>query len=191
MTRVMTILPLVAAFALPAAAQQTEWPTFQGDLKAQKYARSTQITPQNVGQLEKAWELHTGDVSDGSGDIPGTVWSATPILANDMLYVGTPFYRILAVRPDTGKVEWTYDPQTELKALTQPELKNRGVAYWQADEIQVRSPRKCPPIGRPATAAPAPAASGSISARWMRACMPWTPRPAGCARISAMPGSWM
>ena len=134
MTRVMTILPLVAAFALPAAAQQTEWPTFQGDLKAQKYARSTQITPQNVGQLEKAWELHTGDVSDGSGDIPGTVWSATPILANDMLYVGTPFYRILAVRPDTGKIEWTYDPQTELKALTQPELKNRGVAYWQASD---------------------------------------------------------
>ena len=134
MTRVMTILPLVAAFALPSAAQQTEWPTFQGDLKAQKYARSTQITPQNVGQLEKAWELHTGDVSDGSGDIPGTVWSATPILANDMLYVGTPFYRILAVRPDTGKVEWTYDPQTELKALTQPELKNRGVAYWQASD---------------------------------------------------------
>lgn len=58
---------------------------------AQKYACSTQITPENVGQLEKVWELHTGDVSDGKGDIPGTVWSATPIVANDTVYIGTPF----------------------------------------------------------------------------------------------------
>ena len=127
-TAILTVL------AAPAVAQQTEWPTFNGDLAAQKYSKSDQITPENVGKLEKVWQIQTGDVSDGSGDLPGTVWSATPILANDTLYLGTPFYRILAVEPDTGVIKWTYDPDTVLEALSQPELKNRGVAYWQASD---------------------------------------------------------
>ncbi len=89
------ILPALILLAPAAHAQQTEWTGFHGNGMAQKYSASTQITPENVGDLEMAWEIHTGDVSDGSGDISGTVWSATPILANDLLYVGTPFYRIL------------------------------------------------------------------------------------------------
>ena len=44
----------------------------------------------------------------------------------------TPFYRIFALEPDTGKVKWTYDTKSALKAETQPDLKTRGVAYWQA-----------------------------------------------------------
>ena len=104
------ILPALILLAPAAHAQQTEWTGFHGNGMAQKYSASTQITPENVGDLEMAWEIHTGDVSDGSGDIPGTVWSATPILANDLLYVGTPFYRILAVHPDTGEIAWTYEP---------------------------------------------------------------------------------
>ncbi|WP_022707091.1 pyrroloquinoline quinone-dependent dehydrogenase [Paracoccus zeaxanthinifaciens] len=130
----MTALP-AAALSPAAMAQQTEWTAFHGNGMAQKYSASTQITPENVGQLEKVWEVHTGDVSDGSGDLPGTVWSATPILANDLLYIGTPFYRILAVEPDTGEIVWTYEPDsTVLEPLTQPELKNRGVTYWQDPE---------------------------------------------------------
>lgn len=124
-------LGLSVPAALPMHAQQAGWPGFHGDPMAQKFSRSGQITPQNVGRLEKVWELHTGDMSNGKGDIPGTVWSATPIVANDTVYVGTPFYRVLAVEPDTGRVKWIYDPKTELKALSQPELKNRGVTYWQ------------------------------------------------------------
>ena len=46
--------------------------------------------------------------------------------------MSTPFYRILALAPDTGKLKWTFDPHAALKALTQPDLKTRGVAYWQA-----------------------------------------------------------
>ncbi|WAP67900.1 outer membrane protein assembly factor BamB family protein [Jiella pelagia] len=112
------------------------WATFNGDLKAQKYSPADQITPENVEDLEKVWEYHTGDVSDGSGDIPTTVWSATPLFVNDTLYVGTPFYRIIALEPDTGKEKWSFDPDARLEALTQPAMKNRGVAYWQAEDPQ-------------------------------------------------------
>ncbi len=116
------------------AGAQGQWNTFNGNLSAQKYSALEAITPENVGSLEKAWELHTGDVADGSGDLPKTVWSATPLFANDTVYIGTPFYRILALEPDTGKIKWSYDPETVLEALTQPALKNRGVAYWEAAE---------------------------------------------------------
>ena len=50
----------------------------------------------------------------------------------------TPFYRIFALAPDTGKVKWTFDSNSPLKAHTQGDLKTRGVAYWQA------SPRRRP-----------------------------------------------
>src|SRR6185312_713258 len=89
-------------------AQYAGWYTFNGDLMDQKYSDADQITPQNVGRLRKAWEVHTGDVSDGSGDIPLTDWSATPLFVNDTVYVSTPFYRVFAIEPDTGKVKWIY-----------------------------------------------------------------------------------
>ena len=60
---------------------------------------------------------------------------ATVRLDNDTLYLGTPFYRIFALEPDTGKIKWTYDTKAALEALTQPDLKNRGVAYWQTEAI--------------------------------------------------------
>jgi quinoprotein glucose dehydrogenase len=108
------------------------WYTFNGDLMDQKYADVDQITPQNVARLQKAWEMHTGDVSDGSGKVPVSDWSATPIFVNDTVYVGTPFYRIFALAPDTGKVKWSFDTHAKLEAPTQPDMKSRGVAYWQA-----------------------------------------------------------
>lgn len=132
-----------------ASAQDGTWGTFNGNLKAQKYSTLTQITPDNVGDLAVAWRTHTGDVSSGgptsdlihmrpdlAADVPKklapTVWSATPLFINETVYLGTPFYRIFALEPDTGKVKWTYDSKAVLEALTQPDLKNRGVAYWQA-----------------------------------------------------------
>ncbi|HCM9112523.1 TPA: pyrroloquinoline quinone-dependent dehydrogenase [Enterobacter hormaechei subsp. steigerwaltii] len=118
--------------ATPLVTGTATWDSFHGQLNAQKYSPLTQITADNVGKLTKVWEFHTGDVSDGKGDTPATVWSATPIFANDTLYIGTPFDRLIALDPGTGKEKWHYDTKSSRKALTQPVLKNRGVSYWQA-----------------------------------------------------------
>ncbi|HAV1694911.1 TPA: pyrroloquinoline quinone-dependent dehydrogenase [Enterobacter hormaechei subsp. steigerwaltii] len=118
--------------AMPLVTGTATWDSFHGQLNAQKYSPLTQITADNVGKLTKVWEFHTGDVSDGKGDTPATVWSATPIFANDTLYIGTPFDRLIALDPGTGKEKWHYDTKSSRKALTQPVLKNRGVSYWQA-----------------------------------------------------------
>lgn len=114
--------------------EEATWDSFHGQLNAQKYSPLDQINADNVSELEKVWEVHTGDVADGSGELPATVWSATPIFANDTLYLGTPFYRILALDPANGEEKWSFDTQSSLEALTQPALKNRGVAYWQSDD---------------------------------------------------------
>jgi len=127
-------LALTLASATAAMAQDGTWPTYNGDLAAQKFSPLTEITPENVASLVPAWTLHTGDVSDGvhrpsrmhgpvaaEGTVPPTVWSATPLFVNDTLYLGTPFYRIFAVEPDTGQVKWTYDSHAVLEALTQPD----------------------------------------------------------------------
>ncbi len=136
-------LSLAVLLSLPATAalaQDQTWSTFNGDLRAQKYSTEAQITPQNVKDLRVAWQLHTGDVSDGKADRPASDWSATPLFVNDTLYLGTPFYRVFALEPDTGKIKWTYDTKAPLKAETQPDLKTRGVAYWQAEAPQAGRP---------------------------------------------------
>ena len=118
--------------ATASHADQPVWGTFNGDLAATKFADATTFTPEKITGLERAWQVRTGDVSDGSGELPETVWSATPIYANGILYLGTPFYRILALDPDTGAERWSYNTNSTLEALTQPALKNRGVAYWES-----------------------------------------------------------
>lgn len=126
--------PTRAASDARLPAPRTEWTGFHGQLSAQKYSPLDQINRDNVDQLELAFRIETGDVSDGSGDRPASVWSATPIYANETLYLGTPFYRVLALDPATGEERWSFDSQSTLEALTQPALKNRGVSYWEADE---------------------------------------------------------
>ncbi|OYX25719.1 MAG: pyrroloquinoline quinone-dependent dehydrogenase [Rhodobacterales bacterium 32-66-7] len=130
--KLFSLTATLATLATPALSDQPVWDTFNGTLAATKFADAESLTPESISRLERAWEVRTGDVSDGSGDLPETVWSATPIYANETLYLGTPFYRILALDPATGAERWRYDTESTLEALTQPALKNRGVAYWES-----------------------------------------------------------
>ena len=132
MKSIAYLVAMVFVAAAPAFADQRVWGTFNGNLAATKFSDAASLTPESIPALERAWEVRTGDVSGGSGDVPATVWSATPIYANETLYLGTPFYRILALDPATGAERWSYDTKSTLEALTQPALKNRGVAYWDS-----------------------------------------------------------
>src|SRR4051794_4274205 len=76
-----------------AASHGEVWDAFGGNQKAQKYSSATQITPDNVKNLKRAWSIHTGDVSSGERS---TTWGATPLFVNNTVYAGTPWYRIVA-----------------------------------------------------------------------------------------------
>ncbi len=100
-------LGVVVGAPISALSDQPTWHALNGDLAGTKVADVDSFNPDSAANLERAWEVLTGDVSDGSGDLPETVWSATPIHANSTLYLGTPFYRILALDAATGAELWS------------------------------------------------------------------------------------
>ena len=71
------------ALAVPAFAGSQAvgdgWPSYGGDAGGTRYSLAKDITRDNVAQLRQAWEYHTGDVSDGKGDVSATSFQATPI----------------------------------------------------------------------------------------------------------------
>jgi len=110
----------------------TEWPSYGGDPGGQRFASLGEITRENVGRLEIAWTFHTGDVSDGKGEIPSeTAFEATPILVGGLLYVCSPFNRVFAIDPQTGAQRWSFDPEIDLTGRYANQLICRGVAHWR------------------------------------------------------------
>ena len=108
-----------------------DWPYYGRDQEGTRYAPLDQINRGNVGYLEKTWEYHTGDFSDGSDGRPKTTFQATPILVDGVLYLATVYGRVIALNPETGAEIWTYDPEVD-PTVDRGEFANRGVTYWQA-----------------------------------------------------------
>ena len=110
-------IPMALLLVIGAAPQRktdTDWPSFGRDPGAQRYSPLTQITPQNVSQLQPAWSFDTGVAN----------LQVTPIVIDGLMYLsgGT---SVFALDPETGKEIWRYDPKSKVA--------RRGVAYWPGD----------------------------------------------------------
>jgi quinoprotein glucose dehydrogenase len=114
----------------PAGATKNDWPYYGHDAGGSRYSPLTQINRENVKNLKVAWVFHTGDISDGSGRPKRSGLETTPILVDGILYLTTPFNRVFAVNPETGKQLWVFDPMIELAGDYGDGLINRGVATW-------------------------------------------------------------
>jgi quinoprotein glucose dehydrogenase len=108
---------LVAALMLPAA------------FAADRYSPLKQITRENVGRLKPAWTYHTGALQPVTALNQKAAFEATPILVDGMLYLATPFNRVVALDPGTGAERWGYDPQVSRKH-DYSEVTSRGVSAW-------------------------------------------------------------
>lgn len=128
---------------IDATADNTStWPAYGGD-GARHFAASGDITPDNVKKLAKVWELHTGDVADGKGAYGATsAFEVTPILQEGILYLCTPFNRVLAVNPATGEEIWSYDPKVDLTGRFSNQLVCRGVSWWR-DPVSTEESGAC------------------------------------------------
>jgi quinoprotein glucose dehydrogenase len=113
-----------------AGATKSDWPYYGHDAGGTRYSPLTQINRENVKNLKVAWVFHTGDISDGSGRPKRSGLETTPILVDGILYLTTPFNRVFAVNPETGKQLWVFDPMIELAGDYGDGLINRGVATW-------------------------------------------------------------
>jgi quinoprotein glucose dehydrogenase len=121
-------VPLSAAE--PADGGIADWPYYGGDAGGSRYSPLRQISKSNVAELKVAWEYHTGDVSDGSDNRRKSEFEATPIVADGTMYVSTPFNRVVALDPETGREKWSFDPKIDLHAPYSEGLVNRGVTLW-------------------------------------------------------------
>lgn len=146
MQQMRRFLPLVAAVlvaALPVAHAQRpryEWPVYGGDPGATRYAPIDDINRENVGTLQVAWTWKPAERAlPEFGTQPGT-FQNTPLMIDDVLYLSTPYNRVVALDARTGRELWRYDPEP-FKDGQPPNgtgFVHRGVAAWRDESGQLR-----------------------------------------------------
>src|SRR6516164_3176109 len=114
----------------------TEWPTFGHDSGDMRYSPLTQITPANVGTLHVAWVYHLKPVDyvapagRGRGGGGGSGFQAsegTPLVADGLMYISSPYGRVVALDATTGKEVWVYKLPSGSPAT-------RGVEFFEGDQ---------------------------------------------------------
>ncbi len=129
-------------FGLAQAPAQAEWPHVASSIAGGHYSDLTDITPENVNDLELAWEHRSGDFNEGGnfrhGIDPdgGRIQSGlqvTPIMFDDRVYYCTPYNRVFAIDPETGEEIWVFDP--EIKLSDHPFPRCRGVSSYVSSSI--------------------------------------------------------
>lgn len=106
------------------------WDYYGGDPGGSRYSLNRQINRENVQRLRVAWTHRTGDVSTGESGMRESKFETTPILFNNTLYASTPFNRVIALDPATGRLKWVFDPAINLKTRYSESLVSRGVTAW-------------------------------------------------------------
>ena len=101
----------------------SDWRTAGHDAGNSRYSQLDQINRQNVSRLRAAWVYQSGDIPSGAhAEI-----QATPIVIDGTLYTTTPALAVVALRADSGKLLWRFDP---FASRAREWHANRGVAYW-------------------------------------------------------------
>jgi quinoprotein glucose dehydrogenase len=120
----------IAQAMLGTPHAQEDWPCYGHDPGGMRFSPLTDINRGNVSQLKAAWVFHTGDISDGGGHRSRSGFETTPLMVDGVLYLTTPFNRVIALKPEKGTQLWAFDPKIELAGDYGDGLINRGVATW-------------------------------------------------------------
>ncbi len=126
----MRCLSLLLLFACAsAAASDAGWSAYGHDPGGTRYSPLKQVDVRNVSRLQAAWTYHTGALEPVTDLNRKAAFEATPILIEGILYLTTPFNKVIALDPGTGAEKWTYDPHVDREA-DYSEVSSRGVAAW-------------------------------------------------------------
>ncbi|UYY76299.1 membrane-bound PQQ-dependent dehydrogenase, glucose/quinate/shikimate family [Sphingomonas sp. R1] len=117
----------VAPASVLGGTPREDWNAYGRSWRGDRWSPIDQITPANVGRLEKAWEFHTGDLKTGA-DPDEFTYEVTPIKVGDRVYLCSPHNIVFALDAETGQQVWRYDPQIRASQDMQ-HLTCRGVSY--------------------------------------------------------------
>jgi glucose dehydrogenase len=113
-------LALACALGAGAAAlAQSDWKTYGNDPGHTRFSTLTQITPQNVTRLTRAWEFDT--------KTSGLKWQNTPVVINNIMYITLQNGGVVALEPETGRELWRFETPVRGRSV-------RAIAYWPGDE---------------------------------------------------------
>jgi quinoprotein glucose dehydrogenase len=133
LTRMLAAAAFAAAWiGLPiavAAPLDSEWPTYGHDYGDSRHSPLAQITPANVATLKPAWTWHMRTPDRAARGFASS--ENTPIVVGGVMYVSTPYGRVVALDAETGKQRWAY----QLPGSDQPAT--RGVSYWPGKKPQI------------------------------------------------------
>ena len=129
-TRALVLATAVAAGAsvqaqvtferlLRADAEPWNWLTYSGTYRSQRYSPLTQITPQNVKNLEPQWVFQSRSLEK---------FEATPLVVDGVMYTVQAPNDVIALDAATGRIFWTYSYTPSPQARPCCGRINRGLA---------------------------------------------------------------
>jgi len=172
--RLMLAAAVIAGLAVGIHAQKAadgDWPMYARDLAGSKFSPLKQITADNAGRLQPAWNVTLverpaavpgqgrGRGADGPA-LPSNP-EVTPIVVNGVMYLLSAGNNITALDAATGKEIW----QRKIEG----DSTGRGVAFWPGDRsnperiVFTASATTSPGGGRPARLMALDAATGKPS----------------------------
>jgi quinoprotein glucose dehydrogenase len=146
----MAVLSIGQAIAVHAESSG-DWPTYGHDPGGARFSPLKQIDTGNVASLVPAWTYHMKPATPVAGPDAATSTAeqaqrlaegvsarrraarfsasqTTPLVVDGMMYISTPYRRVVALDPETGNELWVY----EVPGPGQPS--QRGVEYWPGDK---------------------------------------------------------
>ena len=129
--RALLVLSIAAAAATSTRAQVSSgrilrsgqepqnWLTHSGSYSSQRYSALSQVTPENVKNLELQWIFQARSLEK---------FEATPIVVDGIMYTVEAPNNIVALDAATGRIFWTYNYTPEQTARPCCGRVNRGVA---------------------------------------------------------------
>ncbi|MEZ4773581.1 MAG: PQQ-binding-like beta-propeller repeat protein [Bacteroidia bacterium] len=105
-----------------------DYPAYGGNKANNRYSPLTQITADNVGNLDVAWTYFAKDSSKAASR--GREIQCQPIVVNGVLYGTSAELNLFALHAGTGEELWKFEPDQEGLRLHS----SRGVMYWEEGE---------------------------------------------------------
>ncbi len=123
----------------PPPDSGTSWSSYGGDATGTRYSTATQIDRSNVAHLQLAWSFRTGTAAQTTDLVHKAAFESTPVLADDKLYLTTPYSHVIALEAATGRKVWEFDPGVNL-TQNYSEVTSRGVAVWLDARARLHQP---------------------------------------------------
>ncbi len=126
-TAVLVLHTAVASAQMEGTANG-EWPTYGGNLSANRYSPLDQIDAVNFNDLEIAWRFST----DNLGPEPESNLQVTPLMVNGVIYATAGTRRAaVAIDATTGELLWMHRLDEGERGEQAPRrLSGRGLTYW-------------------------------------------------------------